>query len=297
MKINYIESKNGLTVVTPTDHFRIKSNNRDLIKQIINIIGEYNLTGNEELYETLKCMIVPAKQLLGTSLEEKNGKLYLKGSTLAIPDMLANKINDYFEAEIDINPLVNFWKNCLEHPYPQAILELFEFLSINDMPITPEGNIIGYKKLYYIDESTRDINEFEGLRLDSNGIVRGYKGKFVNKELSDKFLLYLAQGDNVTENLFVDVYSRKIKQGIGDYVTQPMPENWDWDSQKRKQCGVGLHVGSFDYIFRGDVRVLVSVKPQDVIACEAGNRKFRCIGYTNICVIDENKKIEELVLN
>jgi hypothetical protein len=102
--------------------------------------------------------------------------------------------------------------------------------------------------------------------------------------------------DDTDEYLLKDVHSGTIKQKIGEWVEQKLPDDWDWESEMRQSCGVGLHVGSYDYNFWGDVRVLVEVLPQDVIACNTYHNKLRCTKYKNLSIIGETTEVKELVL-
>ena len=92
-----------------------------------------------------------------------------------------------------------------------------------------------------------------------------------------------------------DVYSGRIKQKIGEVVKiDRIKFN---EEERRNACGYGLHVGAFSYSFSGNVRVLVKVYPEDVIACNPNEEKLRTCKYQIVSFVDEQVEVKELLIN
>lgn len=92
---------------------------------------------------------------------------------------------------------------------------------------------------------------------------------------------------------YVDVYSRKVYQRLGDYIHMD-PKLVDHD--RRIECSNGLHVGRRGYMggFGGNGMVLIKVAPEDVIAVPVHDaNKMRVCGYH--IIIELEKEVADLV--
>jgi hypothetical protein len=63
------------------------------------------------------------------------------------PDTLSNRILEFRDEGLPIEPLVNFAKKANKNPSYHSRQQLFEFLDKNKHPITDDGNFIAYKKV------------------------------------------------------------------------------------------------------------------------------------------------------
>lgn len=74
-----------------------------------------------------------------------NDTVYHKNEPLhkALSDRVIRMIREGFNAD----PMLRFIDNLLENPSSTAINELYEFLEACDLPITPDGHFIAYKRI------------------------------------------------------------------------------------------------------------------------------------------------------
>lgn len=97
------------------------------------------------------------------------------------------------------------------------------------------------------------------------------------------------------KDYFLDCYSRKVKQRVGDFVF--MKETMV-NPDRRQSCSNGLHIARRDYLagFGGDVIVICKINPEDFIAVpEYDSSKVRVSGYHILSVLD--KKAYKLLKN
>lgn len=77
------------------------------------------------------------------SIEE--GKTFYKGRELH--NCLTERLKKMAENGIDTTPLANFLANVMENPSNRSVEELYAFLEHNNLPITPDGCFIAYKRI------------------------------------------------------------------------------------------------------------------------------------------------------
>ena len=73
------------------------------------------------------------------------GRLLYKGEPLH--NSLSDRILDMFREGFDVTPLVKFAENLMSNPSRRAVTELYGFLEACDLPITPDGHFLAYKRV------------------------------------------------------------------------------------------------------------------------------------------------------
>jgi len=294
--VAYIASENVITIILNGTHKMIQIKTKKQRNEIISAIETYKKSNQtEQDLEKLEKYLVPIKRINLESdgrleLDTETNELYLKGTDKPIENGLANKILDFLNNNLPIEALITFWESCLKNPHYIAIKELFEFLEKNNLPITDDGGFLGYKKL-----NLKHLNsvpqEFTTLYVNNSNKVVSLNGKQVSPEVAEQFLNYVKEENNPT---MLDVYSGTITQKIGDEVQiQRIKFN---EEEARNACGYGLHIGSFDYAFSGNVRVLVKVFPEDVIASDPSNSKLRTCKYKIVSFVDSKEELTKLLI-
>lgn len=129
-------------------------------------------------WETVKNTIDPKKVVLNYgkgNVSVQGEKLYWKGEELhgAIVTRMVSMLQEGFPIE----PLVLFMENMMQNPSFRAVNELYGFLEKNNLPITPDGHFLAYKRVrdnYYdvhsgtMDNSVGKIVEMERNKVDDN---------------------------------------------------------------------------------------------------------------------------------
>lgn len=295
--IAYIATETTITVIfegkNRTIQVKSKAHRNDVVKAL-EIFKKSKQSDKDK--ELLEKFLSPIKRIELESdnrfeLDHEDNKLYLTGSKVPVEVGLADKILDFLDNGLSVDPLVKFWESCLKNPHFVAVQELFKFLERNQLPLTEDGAFLGYKKLNF-KGSVSIPEEFEELFVDDKGEVRTTKGQKANSEITLKYLEFI---NNVNNPLMVDVHSGTIKQRLGEVVKiDRVKFN---EEERRNACGYGLHIGAFSYCFGGNVRVLCKVFPEDVIACNPNEEKLRTCKYQIVSFVDSAKEIKDLLVD
>lgn len=130
---------NGTTHVVNSDHLNF-TKIRDAIR-----------TQQWNIIEPLINVKTVISQYSNNAVEIKNGILYYKGTELH--NALATKMIDMYKEGFSIDPLVAFMTNLMQNPSKRAVDELYTFLERGNLPITPDGFFLAYKK---VNDNYRD---------------------------------------------------------------------------------------------------------------------------------------------
>jgi hypothetical protein len=129
-------------------------------------------------WETVKDIIDPKKIVLNYgagNVEIQGETLYWKGEVLNTG--LAMRMIAMLQEGFPIEPMVNFMENLYKNPSKRAVTELYGFLEKNNLPITPDGHFLAYKKVRAnfldvhsgtMDNSPGTIVEMERNKVDDN---------------------------------------------------------------------------------------------------------------------------------
>lgn len=182
--------------------------------------------------------------------DQETGSLFLEGDDRPIPDGLGRRIIDFLDQGLNVEPLVNFWKNCRLNPNPESVNMLWEFLKNNGHPITPEGLFIGYKVVKLAPYFEQDE--------DGNAVQQGFSLRKDLREQADQPYVTTTTrvdpdtGEQITEEIeisprlrFVDRYSGTIDNSIGE---TPEMDRDEVVFNPNRTCAEGLHVASFEYL-------------------------------------------------
>lgn len=278
-------SVEDVTVMIDGEPLRVRRDHPNA-DQIIYVCKGYNLEKDpevrEDIIETIKDL-AEAKNYISQLTEDfeinAQGRVYLKGTTQALPSFLAHKIKDFIDAGLDINPLTKFWKHLLLNPDFSVRAQLFAFLEHNGHPITEEGYFLAYKavgiKRKYDAETGEEIIE---VRYDED------TGERIEEKVSQAMTFKPFHSGS---------HGMVIK--VGEAIKMPREA---CDSDPEQTCSAGLHVGSMEYVkdfgHGGSVVLEVLVNPRNVVAVpyDYNNTKMRCCEYFPIAITNgENENV------
>lgn len=129
-------------------------------------------------WETVKDVIEPKKVVLNYgqgNVSVKGETLYWKGKVLNTG--LASRMIAMLQEGFPVEPMVNFMENLYKNPSHRAVTELYGFLEKNNLPITPDGHFLAYKKVRSnyldvhsgtMDNSPGQVVEMERHDVDDN---------------------------------------------------------------------------------------------------------------------------------
>ncbi len=129
-------------------------------------------------WDAVKDAIEPKKVVLNYG----QGNVSIQGETLfwkgkELHTTLAVKMIDMLREGFPIEPMVNFMDNLYQNPSKRAVDELYGFLEKGNLPITPDGHFLAYKKVRAdykdvhsgtMDNSIGQVVEMERYNVDDN---------------------------------------------------------------------------------------------------------------------------------
>lgn len=221
--------------------------------------------GDQEKVKTL----VDAKKAIE---KFSSGNVTIEGDTVmwrgqVMHGALTERMIRMFKEGFDISPLVNFMERLMKNPSKRAVDEAYGFFEACDLPITPDGYFLAFKKVndrYYDVHSNTVCNKPAHL-MDMAEHVQFGVGQICGKK--NEVTVQVVDGATVVS----------------------MPRNMV-DDDRDNTCSEGLHFCSKSYLnnFGGSRIVVLKIDPADVVSIPSdyNNAKGRCSAYT---VIDELK--------
>lgn len=106
--------------------------------------------------ELLKDLVAQADKLksyVKGDVEIKDGLIYYKNNV--VDNVLVDKIIAMRSEGFDIDPMLAFLNNLMLNPSRTAVQELYLFLQGSNLPITPDGHFLAYKR---VDENYKDYH-------------------------------------------------------------------------------------------------------------------------------------------
>jgi hypothetical protein len=129
-------------------------------------------------WDAVKQVIDPVKVVLNYgrgNVSIQGDKLFWKGEPFA--GVLATRMIAMLEEGFTIEPMVNFMENLMQNPSKRSVDELYGFLEKNNLPLTPDGHFLAYKKVRRdfldihsgtMDNSPGRVVEMERNKVDDN---------------------------------------------------------------------------------------------------------------------------------
>lgn len=99
-------------------------------------------------WDTVKDVIDPKKTVLNYgkgNVSVQGDKLFWKDEELHTS--LSRRMIAMLQDGFPIEPMVAFMENLMANPSKRAVTELYGFLEKNNLPITPDGHFLAYKKV------------------------------------------------------------------------------------------------------------------------------------------------------
>lgn len=99
-------------------------------------------------WETVKDIIEPKKAVINFgqgNVSIQGDTLYWKGEVLH--GAIALRMIEMLQEGFSIEPLILFMENLFQNPSHRSVTELYGFLEKNNLPITPDGHFLAYKKV------------------------------------------------------------------------------------------------------------------------------------------------------
>lgn len=126
-------------------------------------------------WDTVKDIIEPKKVVINYgagNVAIQGEKLYWKDEELHTT--LAARLIEMYQDGFPIEPMVAFMENLMLNPSKRAVTELYGFLEKGNLPITPDGHFLAYKKVRkdYLDihSGTMDNSVGQTVEMERNKV-------------------------------------------------------------------------------------------------------------------------------
>lgn len=126
-------------------------------------------------WDTVKDIIEPKKVVLNYgqgNVSIQGEKLFWKGTEMH--NALSRRMIQMLQEGFPIEPLVLFMENLMQNPSKRSVTELYGFLEKNNLPITPDGHFLAYKKVRdnYLDvhSGTMDNSPGQVVEMERNQV-------------------------------------------------------------------------------------------------------------------------------
>lgn len=210
-----------------------------------------------EDYDTIE-KIVGLEQKIASyvsgDIEVFDSGVYYKGNLL--DNYTTRKILEFARNNLDYERLVKFVGFLMNNPSRNSILSAHQFLEANDMPITEDGMILGYKG---VDSNYYSIHGNTQTRVISGKVI---SGGYIFNGVGEK----------------IEVERSCVSDNIND------------------SCAEGLHIGSKSYAQGwGHKTLLVKFSPADIVSVPKleATDKLRVCKYEVVAEMQPKKEINK----
>jgi hypothetical protein len=144
-----------------------------------------------------------------------------------LPEILENKILEFYKKGHPLYPIINFYRNLMKNPSEESRKDLFTFLMHNNIPLTEKGFFRAYKKV------THDFTDCKTGTYDNS------VGKFVvmpREDVDADRTVTCSTGLHVAAWDYAKYFSSGIMVEVQvnprDVVSVPI----DYNNQKMRVC-------------------------------------------------------------
>lgn len=206
-------------------------------KEIVQFIKDNNWVAVKEFISPVEVLVNYSKG----NVSIVNGDFTWKGRPFH--NALSNKFIEMLKEGFDVEPMVNFMENLMQNPSKRSVDELYSFIERGQLPITPDGCFLSFKK---VNNSYLDCHSNSVLNKPYNLLTA-----------DDERLIGVPCGRDNTVMVTVE----------NETTVVSMERNLV-DDDRDRTCSDGLHFCSIEYLshFYGERTVIVKINPRDVVS-------------------------------
>lgn len=232
------------------------------------------------------------------------GKLSIKSvSSISMPELLINRIEEFITAGKDVTPLINFWHLCLLNPNPTARHKLFDYLERNGLTITPSGYFVTYRMV----KRTEEIGVFTDAHTHTMRYLPQTICRIPREECDEDGSRDCSKGLHTGTPRFIGIVAEKKLQnkeavgalgdgyGIKRVVTkEEVPDSYG--TGYNNPTKTVDRVQNFDQQF-GNQAIITLINPQHVVSIpDSDTRKMRSCEFY-FCKLTTPEEVIDMVEN
>ena len=249
-KVPYTMTEESITCIWDGKPYSVRKDNANfvMLRQAL-FDADYDKVGE---YLDIKKSV---EDFVDGEVEVKDEQVYYHGNR--VHGVVVDKLLEMLRAGLkDSSPFTNYIKRLMLNPSSNSVEELFTFLGYKQLPITPEGKVLGYKgvqKDFFSSTGNADTIVVQGTTNERHQIFNGV-------------------GETI------EVQRRCV------------------DDNKDHHCSHGLHIGSYDYAegWAGSdgKLLLVEFDPEDAVSVptDCSFQKLRVCKYKVVADITDTRK-------
>ena len=99
-------------------------------------------------WDAVKQVVDPAREILSYGaghVAVQGSKVFYKEREMS--GVLTNRLIEMYQDGFPVEPLIMFMENLMQNPSKRAVEELYGFLEKGNLPLTPDGYFLAYKKV------------------------------------------------------------------------------------------------------------------------------------------------------
>ncbi len=140
MAYSYLIQGKNIVVVIDNRPYTITSTHigYDKLKQAI----------RDNDWDTVKQVVDPAREILNYGaghVAVQGSKVFYKDRELA--GVMTARLIEMYQDGFPVEPLILFMENLMQNPSKRAVDELYKFMEKGNLPLTPDGHFLAYKKV------------------------------------------------------------------------------------------------------------------------------------------------------
>jgi hypothetical protein len=147
--IAYAITGNGTVTLSLNNRSYLINSDHINYEEIVNCLKNHKY---DEIYDYVNISDTVAGKSKG-QIVFKDGSVYWNNTILH--NSITDRILKFYKEGLPYEPLLNFIKNLMLNPSENSINQIYRFLETNNLPITPDGCVLFYKR---VRDDYRDIH-------------------------------------------------------------------------------------------------------------------------------------------
>lgn len=141
--LNYILGSDSVTVFLDGKSYTINKQAKTY-DAVLSAVKESNV-------EKLRSA-VNIRKSIGDQLTKANSNVRIEGNKIyfgehEVSGLIGNRVFEMIRLGLDTTPMVKFIGNLMKNPSMRAVNELFGFMEVCKLPVTPDGHFLAYKRV------------------------------------------------------------------------------------------------------------------------------------------------------
>lgn len=173
-------------------------------------------------WDTVKQVVDPAKEILNYGaghVAVQGSKVFYRDRELA--GVMTQRLIEMYQDGFPVEPLILFMENLMTNPSKRAVEELYGFLEKGNLPLTPDGHFLAYKKVRkdFLDIHSGTMNNAPGqvVEMERNAVDDNMNNTcstglhFCSKDYLNSF------GDSTSRTVILKINPRDVVSIPADY--------------------------------------------------------------------------------